>query len=100
MNDPCRAPPGFPRAYAGPVPEPSSPSPHQDPPGDRATVAGVVLLAIGAVAVVVTLVPLFTDNGALPLPFYLLSLLAPIGLGVILVSLWRRAVGRSARLRK
>lgn len=69
-------------------------------PGDSLLVVGVALVAIGFLATVATLVPLLADSSALPLPFYLLSLLAPVGLGVILVTLWRRARARGLRLRQ
>jgi hypothetical protein len=60
---------------------------------------GVALVAIGCLATVATLVPLFTGDDPLPIAFYLLCLLAPVGLGLILVGLWRaaRARGRSLR---
>jgi uncharacterized membrane protein len=61
-------------------------------------IIGTVLVAIGFVATIVTLVPLFTGADRLPLPFYLLSLLAPAGLGLILVALWSRARQRRRRL--
>jgi hypothetical protein len=52
------------------------------------------MVAIGCVATVVTLVPLFVDADPLPVAFYLLCFLAPVGLGLILVSLWRTARAR------
>jgi hypothetical protein len=60
---------------------------------------GALLVAIGFVATVVTLVPLFMDADPLPVAFYLLCFLAPVGLGLILVGLWRTARARGRRLR-
>lgn len=59
---------------------------------------GVGLLGAGVVASVVTLVPFLTGGDPLPVTAYLLSLLAPVGLAVVLVALWRRARGRRSRL--
>lgn len=59
---------------------------------------GVALVAVGVLGSVVTLVPFLTGSDPLPLPAYLMALLAPVGLAVILVSLWRRARGRRSRL--
>lgn len=53
---------------------------------------------VGVVASVVTLVPFLIDTDPLPLAAYLLALLAPVGLGVVLVAFWRRARGRRSRL--
>jgi len=55
---------------------------------------GAVLFAVGVVAIVATILPLATGGSRLPLAGYLLSLLAPLGLGV---ALW--GVLRTARLR-
>ena len=60
---------------------------------------GVALVAVGAVATVVALMPLVVDLDPLPVAVYLASFLAPLGLGVILVALWRQARGRRDRLR-
>jgi hypothetical protein len=68
----------------------------------RADVAfrvGAVLVAVGAVASIVTLLPLFTDGDPFPVGVYLLCFLAPIGLGVILATVWWRARSRSSRIR-
>lgn len=58
-----------------------------------------MLVAIGAVASIATLVPLFVAIDPLPVAVYLLCFLAPIGLGLILLALWSRARTRSSRLR-
>jgi Na+/proline symporter len=68
-------------------------------PLDTAVRVGVVLLAVGTIATIATLVPLFSTIDPLPVAVYLLSFLAPLGLAVILVALWQRARTRSARLR-
>lgn len=65
---------------------------------DRAIRIGVVLIGLGALATIATLLPLVLDIEALPVGVYLLCFLAPVGLGVILFALWRRARSRSARI--
>lgn len=60
---------------------------------------GVALLLVGTVASVVTLLPLALGTDAFPVAVYLLCLLAPLGLGVVLIALWRRARSRSERIR-
>ncbi len=57
---------------------------------------GAVLVAVGTVASVVALLPLFLGLDAFPVAVYLLCFLAPAGLGLILVVLWWRARSRSA----
>ena len=59
---------------------------------------GAALVAVGTVASVVALLPLFNGWDAFPTAVYLLCFLAPAGLGLILVALWQRARTRSARL--
>ena len=66
---------------------------------DTAVRVGAVLVAVGVLATIATLVPLFSGLDPLPVGIYLLSFLAPLGLAVILVALWQRARTRSARLR-
>jgi len=66
---------------------------------ETAVVVGAVLVALGSIATIATLVPLVTDISPLPTAVYLLCFLAPLGLGVVLVALWRRARSRSARIR-
>jgi hypothetical protein len=68
-------------------------------PYDAAVRVGVVLVGVGTVASVITLLPLFLGVDPFPVAVYLLCFLAPLGLGVVLVALWGRARGRSARLR-
>jgi hypothetical protein len=57
-----------------------------------------VLVGVGFVASLVTVVPFLVGGDPLPLVAYLLALLAPLGLGVVLVALWLRARGRRSRL--
>ncbi|MCZ3389091.1 MAG: hypothetical protein LH645_08205 [Actinomycetia bacterium] len=66
---------------------------------DFAVRVGTVLVAVGVLATIATLLPLFSGLDALPVGVYLLCFLAPLGLAVILMALWRRARTRSARLR-
>ncbi|MFL6181164.1 MAG: hypothetical protein ACJ73J_02550 [Actinomycetes bacterium] len=73
--------------------EPSEPRP-SGTPGEMVVRLGAVLVAVGFLATVVTLVPLFLDAEPLPVAFYLLCFLAPVGLGLILVGLWRTARAR------
>jgi hypothetical protein len=59
---------------------------------------GAVLIGVGFVASLVTVVPFLVGDEPLPLVAYLLALLAPLGLGVVLVALWLRAHSRRTRL--
>jgi membrane protein implicated in regulation of membrane protease activity len=77
----CAEPQWVCRAYPGCV---SAPRPSR-PQGDA-------LLRVGAV------LPFLVGQEPLPLLAYLLALLAPLGLGVVLVALWRRARSRRVRL--
>ena len=95
-------------AYAGRVPDIPASQPH---PTTHATAAsrlsgldwavriGTAMIAVGALATVVTLLPLFTGLDPMPLGVYLLCFLAPLGFGVILMALWQRARTRRHRLR-
>ena len=65
---------------------------------DVVTRVGAVMVAVGALATVLTLLPLSTGLEPMPVAVYVLCFFAPLGLGVILVALWRRARGRRARL--
>lgn len=55
---------------------------------------GIVLTLVGAVATLMTLLPLATGGEPFPVVFYLLAMLAPLGLGLILVGFWQRARAR------
>ena len=59
---------------------------------------GAVLVAVGCLATVITLVPLFLGLDPLPVAFYLLCFLATVGVGLILVGLWRTARARTRQL--
>jgi hypothetical protein len=59
---------------------------------------GVVMVGLGTLASIATLLPLALGGDALPVAVYLLCFLAPLGLGVVLVALWRRASTRSRRM--
>lgn len=90
----CAEPQWVCRAYPGRV---STPHPGR-PPGDTLLRVGAALIGVGLVASVVTVVPFLVGGEPLPLVAYLLALLAPLGLGVVLVALWRRARSRRSRL--
>lgn len=75
----------------------SAPHPGR-PPADTLLRVGAGLIGVGFVASLATVVPLLVDSEPLPLAAYLLALLAPLGLGVVLVALWLRARGRRTRL--
>jgi hypothetical protein len=66
-------------------------------PGQALVRVGLALVLVGAAATVVTLVPLFTDADPLPVAFYLTAMLAPVGLGLILLGLWRSSRARTQR---
>jgi hypothetical protein len=63
--------------------------------------AGAAVFAVGAVAAMTALVPFLVGTTALPTWVYALSVLAPVGLGMILWGLWRsaRRSSRAARAR-
>ncbi len=50
--------------------------------GDRLVRVGVAVFAVGVLAILVTVVPLLLGTARLPLAFYLLSMLAPVGMGI------------------
>jgi hypothetical protein len=52
--------------------------------GDRLVMIGSALFAVGLLATLVTVVPLFLDSGRLPTVFYLAALLAPVGVATAL----------------
>lgn len=49
-------------------------------PGDRMVGAGVALFGVGLLAALATITPLFVGGDPLPVGFYLLAALAPVGL--------------------
>ena len=73
--------------------------PAATPRYDTALRVGVVLVLVGTAASVITLLPLALGGDAFPVAVYLLCFLAPLGLAVVLVALWRRARSRSAQIR-
>ena len=60
---------------------------------------GVSLVLVGTAAALVTLWPLLMGSDPLPLAWYLAAMLAPVGLGLLLWSLWRQARERGRRTR-
>ena len=53
----------------------------------------IAMVAVGLLAGILTLLPIFTGGDPLPLGWYLAALLAPLGIGLMLVGLWRNARG-------
>ena len=72
--------------------------PAATPRHDTALRVGVVLVLVGTAVSVVTLLPLAFGGDAFPVAVYLLCFLAPLGLAVVLIALWRRARSRSAQI--
>jgi energy-converting hydrogenase Eha subunit E len=60
---------------------------------------GAAMVAVGTVAAVVTLWPLVTGGDPFGVTWYLASMLAPLGLGLILWTFWRQARARGRRHR-
>lgn len=56
-------------------------------PGDRLVRVGGVVFAVGVLAILVTVVPLLLGTARLPVAFYYLSMLAPLGMGIALAGL-------------
>ena len=63
-------------------------------PGDRLVQVGGILFVVGAVALLATVAPLLLGRDRLPVAFYLLALLAPLGFGTALTGI---LVGARAR---
>ena len=55
--------------------------------GPRLVAAGAALFGIGAIAAIAVVVPLLVDAHRLPVGAYLLTVLAPVGLGLALVGM-------------
>lgn len=66
------------------------------PPADRLVRVGAALFLLGVLATVATVAPLLLGDRRLPLAFYLLSVLTPIGLGLALAGM---VAGNRARRR-
>ncbi len=60
-------------------------------PGDLLVRAGAVVFALGAVGVLLVVVPFLLGDGQAPLALNLLALLLPVGLGLALLGLLRGA---------
>jgi hypothetical protein len=73
--------------------------PTATPRHDTALRVGVALVLVGTAASVITLLPLALGGDAFPVVVYLLCFLAPLGLAVVLIALFRRARSRSAQIR-
>ncbi|WP_042412889.1 hypothetical protein [Streptacidiphilus anmyonensis] len=65
----------------------------QDPaaPGDRLVRVGAILFAVGAVATIATVLPLFLGLHRLPTPAYFVCMVMPLGFAVALAGLFRSA---------
>ncbi len=68
-------------------------------PGDLLVRIGAVVFAIGAVATIATMIPLFVGAQPLPTPAYFVCMLMALGFALALVGLLRsaRAQRRAAR---
>ncbi|HVQ86541.1 MAG TPA: hypothetical protein VMT88_00010 [Actinomycetes bacterium] len=62
-------------------------------------ILGMALFSIGVVAAIADVLPLVTSWTPLPVAFYLLALLAPLGIALMLGSLWQGARKRSRQTR-
>jgi protein-S-isoprenylcysteine O-methyltransferase Ste14 len=62
--------------------------------------AGIAFVCLGTLATLITLLSLFTGSEPLPLAFYLVCLLAPLGVGLILWGLLEMARARSVIARQ
>lgn len=67
--------------------------------GDSLVRAGAIVFLIGAVATLVTFVPLFLDLPRLPSVAYWVSMVMPLGLLIALTGLFRSAGTRPGRPR-
>jgi hypothetical protein len=67
-------------------------------PGDGLVRIGAILFAVGAVATIATVLPLFLGLHRLPTPAYFVCMVMPLGFAVALAGLFRsaRAQRRSA----
>ena len=66
-------------------------------PGQTPLRVGLALVFVGFLATIATLIPLFTGADPFPVGFYLLAMLAPLGMGLILLGLWQSARHRAQR---
>ncbi len=79
--------------YRADVPTPPAPR------ADRLARVGGILFVVGVLSCVAAVVPLFIGSARLPVAFYVGAGLAPIGLGLVLISFWRTARARSRATR-
>ncbi|WP_042376894.1 hypothetical protein [Streptacidiphilus melanogenes] len=65
----------------------------EDPgaPGDRLVRIGAILFAVGAVATIATVLPLFLGLHRLPTPAYFVCMVMPLGFAVALAGLFASA---------
>lgn len=85
------------------MPVPALPHPATGParrPGERLVAAGAALFALGTLAAVATVVPLFLGLPRLPTAAYLLAMLAPVGFALALAGLVRAARSRRTPRRR
>jgi len=67
------------------------------PPGEALVRWGALLFAMGAVATVLTVLPLLVGAAPLPTAVYLAAMVMPVGFGLALLGLWRSAGARRRR---
>ena len=60
---------------------------------------GGALFVVGVLCSLAAIVPLLTGGHPLPVAFYFGAALAPVGFGLVLLSLWRQARRRSRTTR-
>jgi len=66
---------------------------------DRIFVVGGALFVAGSLAIIAAFIPLATGGDPLPSAFWWLSMLAPLGVAVVLWGIVRRARARSRQTR-
>lgn len=68
-----------------------------DGPGDRLVSVGAAVFAVGVLGILAQFLPFFAGRVDLPLALALVALLAPVGLGLALLGLYRqvRAASRA-----
>ncbi|SEK20483.1 hypothetical protein SAMN05414137_10164 [Streptacidiphilus jiangxiensis] len=93
----CRANPGRDAHLCGPVSvegvnaDSISRTSTSTAPGDGLVRAGAILFAVGAVATIATVLPLFLGLHRLPTPAYFVCMVMPLGFAVALGGLFRSA---------
>jgi len=66
-------------------------APQRPEPGERMVHVGAAVFGIGLLAVLAVVIPFFLGRDDAPLPLTLGTLLMPVGLGLALLGLLRRA---------